>query len=172
MEKVRILSFDPGTADMGWSAIEGYTERDTVSLTDFFGVLKTRKTDGTVRERIDMLGNSYAALIQELNPTHVVIEDFTEQGKLVGKTYKEMSWLTEHLRLVGRELGYDVTIYENGVWKKLASGAARLSKDQVKHLVAHRVEFARELLGERTPTHVWDSVGIGYAKFTELIQGA
>lgn len=166
MELVRILSFDPGTADTGWSLIEGVLRKE-VKLTQHFGVLKTSMEDGDVRTRIDMLGEEMRGLVVRLDPTHIVIEDFTEQGKLVGKTYKEMSWLTEHMRLTGRELGHEVTIYENQEWKKIAVGASRLSKDQVKHFVAHRVANAGALLKGR-PTHIWDSVGIGYAKYNEL----
>ncbi len=109
-------------------------------------------------------------LANTLDPTHIVIEDFTEQGKLVGKTYKEMSWLIEHMRLVSRELGHEATIYENAEWKKIAVGASRLNKTQVKHFVAHRVANAGVLLKGR-PTHIWDSVGIGYAKYIQLSGG-
>lgn len=168
MEVLRILSFDPGTAAMGWSLLDGDLTAASVELTEHFGVLRSSKQDGDVRSRIDSLGGSFDALIHAHHPTHVVIEDFTEQGKLVGKTYKEMSWLTEHLRLIGRSAGFEVTIYENAEWKKIATGAGRLSKDQVKHFVAHQVGQAQRRLGKRTPTHVWDSVGMGFAKFKQL----
>ena len=168
MTFVRILSFDPGTADTGWSLVEG-TEKD-IRLTEHFGVIKTSKDDGDVRTRIDRIGHVMRTLIEELEPTHVVIEDFTEQGKRVGTTYKEMSWLIEHMRMVGREAGHDITIYENAEWKQLAVGAGRLNKDQVKHFVAHRVAGAGTYLKGR-PTHIWDSVGIGYARFIQLTGG-
>lgn len=168
MTVLRILSFDPGTAETGWSLVEG-TEKE-LRLTEHFGVVKTSKEDGDVRFRIDRIGHEMRRLIEELAPTHVVIEDFTEQGKRVGTTYKEMSWLIEHMRMVGREMDHVVTIYENAEWKQLAVGASRLNKDQVKHFVAHRVADAGVYLKGR-PTHIWDSVGIGYAKYKQLTGG-
>lgn len=162
---VSILAFDPGTADTGWALLNGELD-DAIALTTHFGVLKTTQQDGDVRSRIDRIGEQMRSLIRVHSPTHIVIEDFTEQGKRVGKTYKEMSWLIEHMRLIGREEGFEVTIYENAQWKKLAVGASRLSKDQVKHFVGHLVQNTKVLQGK--PTHVWDSVGIGYAKYIDL----
>lgn len=168
MEKVRILGFDPGTANTGYALLQGDIPSKVVELTNHFGVLRTKKEDGDIRSRIDQLGSDMKKLIAQLQPAHVVIEDFVEQGKLVGKTYKEMAFLIEHMRLAGREMGYEVTIYENGEWKKIAIGAYRLNKEQVKHFVAHNVKNAKEFLGSRTATHVWDSVGIAYAKYKQL----
>jgi Holliday junction resolvasome RuvABC endonuclease subunit len=164
----RILAFDPGTENCGYASI--LYEGKTVGMTRHFGVIRTSKADGDVRQRIDIIGGNMRQLISVIKPEHVVIEDFTEQGKAVGKTYKEMAWLTEHLRMVGRSMGYEVTVYENGEWKKLALGVMRANKEQVKHYVKHTLPEAEELL-KRQPTHVWDSVGIGLAKYQTLIRG-
>lgn len=165
----RILAFDPGTANCGYGCIE--YEGEKLRLGDYFGTLKTKIEDGSVRERIDLLGERMQNLINLVKPDYLVIEDFTEQGKIVGTTYKEMAWLTEHMRMVGRKLDYEVTIYENGEWKKIALGAMRANKDQVKHYVKHQLPETETLL-KKQATHVWDSVGIALAKRKELkLQG-
>lgn len=165
---VRILAFDTGTANTGWALLIGDVSAKQVRLSDF-GMIKTKKTDEhTVRERIDFIGAEVSKLIQELRPTHMAIEDFTEQGKFVGKTYKEMAWLTEHFRIVARNEGLPLSIYENGEWKKHTLKAARANKEQAKHYISHKLPETRELLA-KAPTHVWDSVGIGYCQWLLLL---
>jgi Holliday junction resolvasome RuvABC endonuclease subunit len=122
-----------------------------------------------VRDRIDEIGNDFRTLVAEHQPDYIAIEDFTEQGKFVGKTYKEMAWLTEHFRLVGRELGLEVDVYENGYWKKELTGAMRLNKAQVQHYVSTRIPQARKELAKQ-PDHVWDAVAIGLCKFHLLLK--
>lgn len=165
--KVRILGFDPGTANTGYGCIEGNSSE--VKMTKHYGLLNTKKEDGEVRERIDTLGVMVRELVEIIKPTHIAIEDFTEQGKLVGKTYKEMAWLTEHLRMTTRELGYEVAIYENGEWKKQTMGVMRANKVQVQHFISHKIPGAKEAL-RKQKDHVWDSVGIAYCKYTNLIK--
>ena len=169
--KVRILSFDPGTASTGYSLLDGHTGTKFLQLSQW-GMIRTKKVAGgssEVRERIDAIGNEFREMVSEYKPTHVAVEDFTEQGKFVGKTYKEMAWLTEHFRMVGRELGLEVAVYENGYWKKVLTGAMRLNKTQVQHYISTRLPQARELL-EKQPSHVWDSVGIGLCRFDLLLK--
>jgi Holliday junction resolvasome RuvABC endonuclease subunit len=170
---VRILAFDPGTANMGYSTLQGNTKQNIAALDGaHFGVLKTSKWNGTaeveIRERIDRLGAMIKQRIIDIEPTHIAIEDFVEQGKLVGKTYKEMAYLTEHIRLLTRELGVPATIYPNGVWKKKTLGIMRANKAQVQHYVAHKLPEAVELL-KKQPDHVWDSAGIGYCKWLDIL---
>lgn len=168
-EKVRILAFDPGTASMGYGTIEGNLATAEVTAKKHFGVLKSSLEDGEVRKRIDLLGAEYLNLLHVIHPTHVVIEDFTEQGSRTSRTiYKDMGSLIEHLRMAGRSMGYDVSIFDNAFWKKTATGSSGLNKDQVKHFVAHKIPKAKELLGSRTANHVWDAYGIAYAKFKQL----
>lgn len=100
----------------------------------------------------------------------MAMEDFIEQGKYVGKTYKEMAFLIEHIRMVCRQKGYEITIYENGEWKNRTLKAARANKAQVIHYVSNKLPNTRELL-KKCPDHVWDSVGIGLCKFLELTGG-
>jgi len=159
METVRILSFDMGTANTACSMIVGNLKYNTKGLSGF-RMIKTDKSFGSVRDRIDYIGEEARKVIQQADPTHIAIEDFTEQGKFVGKTYKEMAWLTEHFRILGRELGYEVAIYENGYWKKVTMGAMRVNKQQVQHYVCTQLPEASTMLA-RQPDHVWDSVGIG-----------
>lgn len=167
-EWVRILAFDPGTASTGYGCIQGNIRTlEAKVITDFCGVIKTSITDGDVRKRIDDIGKEFKLLIEMTKPSHVVIEDFTEQGKQTGKTYKEMSWLIEHLRMAGREVGHEITIYENAEWKRIATGSKGLNKDQVKHFVSHKLK-GTEGFKKRTATHVWDACGIAYAKLKEL----
>jgi Holliday junction resolvasome RuvABC endonuclease subunit len=130
-------------------------------------MITTKKSFGSVRERIDHIGNRVKELIEVVHPTHIAIEDFTEQGKFVGTTYKEMAWLTEHFRMIGREVGIEVTLYENGVWKKKLMGASRVNKNQVQHFISHALPNSADHLKGR-PDHVWDSVGVGLCKWKEL----
>jgi Holliday junction resolvasome RuvABC endonuclease subunit len=135
-----------------------------------YGLLKTAKEQGgtaEVRERIDSLGESLRTLATNCHSTHIAIEDFTEQGKLVGKTYKEMSWLTEHFRMVGRELGLETAVYENAFWKRTLLKAGRANKAQVQHYVMQRLPESRVMLA-RQPDHVWDSAAIGLCTFELL----
>lgn len=169
MSDVRIIGLDPGTANTGYSFLIGNTDTRKIML-DGYGLLKTDKTDGEVRDRIDMLGDGLRKLVVQSKPTHIALEDFTEQGKLVGKTYKEMSWLTEHFRMVGRELGVETAVYENEYWKRTLLKAGRANKEQVQHYVSHRLPESRVLLA-RQPNHVWDSVAIGLCTFDLLGRG-
>lgn len=171
-ERVRILSFDPGTAETGFSQLHNAGVGDRELILYDYGMIRTKKVAGgssEVRERIDFIGNEFRRLVKENNPTHIAVEDFTEQGKFVGKTYKEMAWLTEHFRMVGRELGLEVSVYENGYWKKVLTGAMRLNKTQVQHYVSTRLPQARKLLAKQ-PIHVWDAVAIGLCKYDLLLK--
>lgn len=168
MEKVRILSFDPGTANLGYAIIEGNMATGEARLTAHWGVLKTAKTDGDIRVRADILGASVKRLITCFKVDYIAIEDYTEQGVKSGKTYKDMSILIEHMRMVCRNEGFEASIYTNAEWKKIAVGTAGLNKPQIQHFVRHKVQ-GTEVLGSRaSDTHVWDAVGIGYAKFRQL----
>jgi Holliday junction resolvasome RuvABC endonuclease subunit len=168
MPSVRILALDPGTAFTGWAFLCGVTESREINV-QTFGVIRTHKAeDHSVRARIDDIGELVRQLHTRLKPNYMVIEDFTEQGKLVGKTYKEMSWLTEHLRMLGRELKVPTDTVENGYWKKVLMKAQRVNKTQVQHYVTHNLKEAAELL-KGQPTHVWDAVAIGLYKFKLLI---
>ena len=168
---VTILSFDPGTANLGYAAIVGNAQTSEVRVGNYFGVFKTNKwLDGSevaVRERIDALGTDVSTLIKDVKPTFIAMEDFVEQGKRVGKTYKEMSYLTEHLRLVCRSLGYEVVIYANGIWKRKTLKATNASKIQVQHYIKHTVQDTEKIL--KSPDHVWDSVGIGYCRWLDYL---
>lgn len=171
IQQVRILGFDPGTANLGWARLDGHLGTGHIQATEHFGVAKTSLSDGDYRQRIDLLGEWFMETIECHKPTHIVIEDFTEQGVVTGTVYKEMATLIEHMRMVCRMLGHEATIYENAEWKKIATGSKGLNKDQVKHFVAHKIPQAKELYKGRTVTHVWDSAGIGYAKFKQLTGG-
>lgn len=171
MNKVRILGFDPGTANLGWALLEG--DSSEAHATEYFGVLKTKKTDGDFRKRVDSLGNMMINLVNlllhhEQFITHIAIEDFTEQGVETGTVYKEMATLIEHMRMVSRGLGHEAAIYTNAEWKKILTGSKGLNKDQVKHFVAHRITGASELYTGKTATHVWDACGIGYAHYLQI----
>jgi Holliday junction resolvasome RuvABC endonuclease subunit len=169
MAQISIIGLDPGTAHTGYSCLLGDLSSGCITL-EGFGMLKTKKADGEVRERIDTLGDGLRKLAGEFGASHIALEDFTEQGKLVGKTYKEMSWLTEHFRMVGRELGAVTEVYENGYWKKVLLKAARANKAQVEHYVRHRLPESGALLN-KAPNHVWDSVAIGICMFHLLTTG-
>lgn len=173
MSIITILAFDPGTANMGYSVLVGDTSTKTIVLSEVFGTLHTKKREGEadipIRDRIDKLGINVRGLIYKVNPSHVAMEDFVEQGKLVGKTYKEMAYLTEHMRILTTELGVPAHIYANGEWKKLTMNAMRANKKQVQHYVAHKLpETARMLV--KQPDHVWDSIGIGYCLWLEILK--
>lgn len=168
------LSFDPGTENTGYAILEAsippiLTPTPKIILRDC-GLIRTKKVTGgssEVRERIDRIGGNVRDLIADANPDYLCIEDFTEQGKLVGKTYKEMSWLTEHLRMIGYETGIETAIYENGEWKYELTGARRLTKQQVQHYITHKLPEALPLL-KGLPDHVWDAVAIGLAGIKRL----
>lgn len=167
-----ILSFDPGTANLGYSLLSCNPKTSEARITEHFGVFKTNKWDGEeeipIRDRIDTLGTSVDLLIRSTNPSYIAMEDFVEQGKFVGKTYKEMAYLTEHLRLVCGRLGYDVMIYPNGIWKKKTLNAKNASKLQVQHYIRCKVLGVEAL--QKEPDHVWDSVGIGYCRWLDYLR--
>lgn len=172
-----VLSFDLGTANTGFTLLKANRgESDKlchpalIYIADC-GMIKTKKLEGgssEVRERIDEIGKEFLKLVRDYAPTYIAIEDFTEQGKIVGKTYKEMSWLTEHFRLLGRTFAQDVSVYENGDWKKILMGASRLTKAQVQHCVRHKIMNSEVL--DKFPDHVWDAAGIGLAKLKTVME--
>lgn len=167
MELVRILAFDTGTANTAGALLVGNLKHGTVDFGGF-RMITTKKEFGSVRERIDFIGNEVRELIRQSEPTHMAFEDFTEQGKFVGKTYKEMAWITEHFRLIGREMGLPTSIYENGAWKKRTLKAMRASKEQVQHYLTHKLPGIGSKLAKQ-PNHVWDAVGIGYCQWLDLL---
>lgn len=171
--EVVILSFDPGTSNLGYAELRGNPMTSEALIGDYFGVFKTNKwEDGEevlMRNRIDVLGKCVKNLVTVVKPDLIAMEDFIEQGKRVGKTYKEMASLTEHLRLVFRELGHEAMIYNNGLWKKKTLGATNASKVQVQHYVKHKIANADELLHKK-PDHVWDSAGIGYCRWLDYLK--
>ena len=170
MEKVRILAFDPGTANMGYAIVQGDVRTSNIELTDVYGVLTSSLKDGDIRTRVDLLSAKLAKLITATQPTHVTIEDYVEQGVRSGTTYKDMTMLIENMRLTCRTLGYEANILANAEWKKIAVGTKGLNKKQIQHFVTHRVKGTHVLGSRNSDTHVWDSVGIGYAQF-KLLQG-
>lgn len=173
MAIITILSFDPGTANLGYSLLRGDTDASTIQITDTLGVLNTSKYENGVelhiRERIDHLGLNITHLVEKVKPSCISMEDFVEQGRFVGKTYRDMAYLTEHLRMLTRDLGTPATIYPNGYWKKQTLGIMRASKKQVQHYISHKLPEAATLLAKQ-PDHVWDSVGIGYCMWLELLK--
>ena len=171
---IRILALDTGTANTGWSLLQCDLATSTVRIIEF-GLIRTEKwekdgTEANIRDRIDEIGGLYTLLINRLKPDYIAIEDFIEQGKFVGKTYKEMAFLTEHLRVVGKSNGYDVIIFENGFWKKTIMKATRANKQQVQHFITHAIPESATLL-RKAKDHVWDSVGVGYCLYTLLAKG-
>lgn len=168
LAKVRILGFDPGTANMGWAVIETTTDASEVRATSLFGVMKTTMDDGDFRMRIDKLGELIKKLVYALEPDYIAIEDFTEQGVNSGKVYKEMATLIEHMRMAFRGMGLEAVIYTNSEWKKITTGSKGLNKEQVKHFVSHNVPFAKEFYRSNAATHVWDACGIAYARYLQL----
>jgi Holliday junction resolvasome RuvABC endonuclease subunit len=176
MGNIKILAFDPGTANLGYAALTGTIQNSLssseVHLAKYFGVLKTSKWADTkevlLSDRLDILGTMTKKLINEVKPDYIAMEDFTEQGKRVGKTYKEMAYLTEHLRLLARSLNTEATIYTNACWKKQTLKTGHASKIQVKHYVSNMIPEAANVL-KNQPDHVWDSVGIAYCKWLEIL---
>lgn len=157
MENRRILGIDPGTANTGYAVLECGTDPPTLIA---YGMIRTTPKDGTVRERIDFIGQEIEKVIAEYQPDIFAIEDFTEQGTHAGKQYKEMAWLTEHFRMLGRQLGFEVLIFKNAEWKKKTLGIGRATKKQVMHFVNRNIRGAQLLKGK--PDHVWDSAGVAY----------
>ena len=168
---VSILAFDPGTANLGYMVLRGNPKTSEVQVTSSYGVFRTNKwvkgVEALPRDRLDILGTYIRALINVSKPDFIAMEDFVEQGKRVGKTYKEMSYLIEHLRLMCRAEGYEATIYSNGAWKKKTLGATNASKIQVQHFVRCKIKGTECLSSE--PDHVWDSAGIGYCRWLDFL---
>lgn len=167
MEKVRILSFDPGTANTGWGIYEGNMVTKELHLTRHYGVFGTSKKDGDIRTRADIMAIQLRKLLN-FDVDYVVIEDYTEQGVKSGKTYKDMSILIENMRMTCLNHHYIPTIWTNAEWKKLATGSSGLNKKQVQHFVRHKVKGTEVLGSRQVDVHVWDTAGIAYAKFMQL----
>jgi len=167
MERVRILAFDPGTASTGWGIYEGNISSGELRFIDG-GVIESSKVVGDIRKRVDRIGGSVKMLIQALAPTHVTIEDYTEQGVASGTTYKDMSILIEHMRMICRIEGYEASIRTNAEWKRIAVGTGGLNKTQIQHFVKHHVKGIEVLGSRKKDTHIWDTAGIAYAEFTML----
>lgn len=168
-----VLGIDPGTANLGYAALL-YSYKENTASVFAYGVITTHKwnegTEVPVRDRIDSLGRSVLQLIASLKlegyPIFVAIEDFVEQGKLVGKTYKEMAALTEHLRtLVSTEA--ELRIYSNRAWKLNTIGIGTANKAQIKHYVQHHIDAAPL---NKEPSHVWDSVCIAYSLLQDIMK--
>lgn len=153
---MKILGIDPGTAHTGFSVIQHTSEGyDLIT----YGLIRTSPKDGDVRNRIDYIGKCLEHIIAKFNPDVIALEDFTEQGKLVGKRYKEMAWITEHFRTLFTQLGYKTLVLKNGEWKKRTLGIMRANKKQVMHYVGRIIPKSKELL-KNAKDHVWDSIGI------------
>lgn len=167
---VRILGIDPGTESTGWSVLNGWDEfKDIQDIRiEQFGVMKTKKADGDLRKRVDMLGEQLTEIIKAECITHVAFEDFVQQGVRAGMVLYDMATLLEHFRMVSRSHSIEPRIYPNAEWKQRTLGSRQPNKKQVQHYVTNKLpEAARLLQGQ--PDHVWDSVGIGYCLWKELI---
>lgn len=170
MAKVVIVGFDPGTKNTGYGALLCDTKTKQAVINGF-GMIRTSKKDGDVRDRVDSIGEQVDHVMKTLQGGHIAIEDYTSQGKRAktsGKTSQDMSFLIEHFRMLGRMKGYEVTIYPNAYWKKKTLGIGGANKQQVIHYVTWKLPEAKNML-QKQPDHVWDSVGIAYCKWLELI---
>lgn len=168
----RIIGIDPGTENFGYALLEGSInaqepDRSTCVLRDC-GVWKSGASEGDVRTRIDRLTGRLHGYRQQVAAAYIASEDFTEQGRAVGKTYKEMSWLTESIRQLGREPGVTVDLYENADWKQFLMGARQATKQMVQHYIRHSFPQASEVLNG-FPDHTWDAAAIACTKFKRLI---
>jgi Holliday junction resolvasome RuvABC endonuclease subunit len=165
-----ITGFDIGTQNTGYGVLIGDTKTKNACIHDF-GMIRTNKRTGDIRKRIDLIGDQIEQVLKSVKATHIAIEDYTSQGnraKQSGKTSQDMSFLVEHIRMLGRMIGYEVDIYPNAYWKKKTLGIGGATKNQVIHYVSWKLPEAKELL-KKQPDHVWDSVGIAYCKWLELL---
>lgn len=168
MSNVLIMGIDPGTENTGYGLILGDIRTKNVYVHDY-GMIK--KTTGEIRERIDAIGTQLVALLEKHHPHYIIIEDFSSQGKRAkntGKVSQDMSFLVEHLRMIGKMNGYPMEIIANDAWKKKTLGARSANKKQVQHYIQWKIPETVEKL-KRQPSHVWDAIGIAYSKWTEII---
>jgi Holliday junction resolvasome RuvABC endonuclease subunit len=172
---VKICGIDPGLEHTGIAFLEGDTETKKVRLLpDIFGVLETRKwvdktkTEAfTDRERADWLGQEIMRMVAEIEPAAMVVEDFVFMGKR-GGAGSQMPMLVEHLRMTGRQMGYEVVIYANGDWKAKTLKCRTANKLQVEHYIKRQLPGIEKQLGKQ-PDHVWDAIGLAYCKWLDII---
>ena len=160
-----ILAADPGTANLGYAVLAGSLSAKMPTVVTC-GVLKSAPIDGDLRKRLDLLGAEVVGLVTEWQPGFFVMEDFVDQGKYVGSTYRDMIALTEHLRVVVG-MHVPVTIYPNKHWKLHTLKCVGVNKQQVQHYVSHKLPEAERVLRGK-PSHIFDSVCIGLCKWYEL----
>lgn len=164
---INILGIDTGTRNTGYSLLQGDTQNQTIRLLDW-EMIQTTKKDGDVRTRIDQITNKITTYIQHNDINYIALEDFTEQGIRTGTTHKEMAWLTEAIRSLGMQLNLKTIVYENKEWKKRTLGIYRATKKQVQHYVHWKLPETKQLL-KSSSNHIYDSVGIGYALWLDLL---
>ncbi len=147
---MRILGLDPGLASVGWGLIV-YPEGGPRDVR--WGAIHTPASDPMPR-RLDQIHRTVAALIAELKPDAIAIEELFFATNV--KTAIVVAQARGVLVLATAHSGVEVAEYTPLQIKKAVSGQGRASKNQVQRMVA-------TLLGLPeipTPDHAADALAV------------
>lgn len=127
---MRILGIDPGTASVGFGVIE---EREgQVAMVDC-GVIKTKPTDGSTAERLQIIFYELTRLIREFRPDAAAVEQIFF-GKNITTAIK-VGQARGVLLLALANADIPVAEYSPPKIKEAVSGYGNATKQQVQFMV-------------------------------------
>ena len=133
---MRILGLDPGTASVGYGAIE---ERDGATYMLGYGVIATSPKDGGTARRLQIIYEGLDLLLAEYRPDAAAVEELFF-GKNITTAVK-VGQARGVLLLALANAGIPVAEYSPPKIKEAVSGYGNASKEQVQFMVQSLLEL-------------------------------
>lgn len=179
---IRVLSFDPGIVEAGWS-VNDYCRKTGVMQVTRYGELTPNKTVGlaAMRGQVAIFGKRVItlanledmvnALMQEFVPDYVVSEDaFLQWGRTTAYAAL-LQWLTTVEKLLYRTYQKPLTKLAPKMIKRCATGSGGGDKVTVQDAIFNNklISFKqKKALGELS-SHEADSIAVGFTFVTEIL---
>lgn len=182
LEKIRILSFDPGLSTAGWSYSE-YRPKVGEMVVVRFGTLYPNKDIGLRDTRPDVtrygsrimtlesLRVQFRELMDTYHPDFIVSEDAFYNPSRPTAYCALIQWLTTIALVLHDE--YQQTLFKLApkIAKQVVSGFGGAEKLGVQYAIMHKndIRFKQKVDVSDLSEHICDSIGIGYTFIQEIL---
>lgn len=128
---MKLLSFDPGTVNMGWAALDIYiTKKNPTRYTWDYGTIQT-PSGWKIQSRLWRLYVEAQRLVVVHDPTMILVEEVYTKPSKGFKTGATVAMAKALVYLLAGQLQKPIDVLQSSTVKKWAVGSGRASKEQV-----------------------------------------